>query len=143
MKKKIIAAGLAAAIILTAVFFIYPRSLKHIFTGNAIDVEITLHELFSEQPAKKLSAEEEELLLSAMANTQVRRKLFPKKQFHPLHVYNISIFIRESDGKTRWVTAEYYSDEEGILSFGKGKGQYKFYHNDFIEALLSLMNAEQ
>ena len=142
MKKKIVWMGIAVAIVITLIFFLYPRNLKHIFTKNAENMEISLHETFSGQSAKTLSAEEEETLLSAMASTKVRRKIFPKKVFHSLSVYSVMVFIPENNGEGRWITAEYYPYEE-ILSFGKGKGQYVFYHDDFTEVLLSLMNTEQ
>ena len=142
MKKKIIASGLAAAIAITLIFFLYPRNLKHLFTKNAENVEISLHETFSGQSAKTLSAQEEETLLSAMASTKVRRKIFPKKVFHSLTVYSVMVFIPEQNEEGHWVTAEYYPHED-VLSFGKGKGQYAFYHDDFTEALLSLITAEQ
>ena len=142
MRKKIVWVGIAVAIVITLIFFLYPRNLKHIFTKNIENAEITLYEPFNEQSAKKLSTEEEENLLSAMNSTKVRRKFFPNKVFHSLSVYSVMVFIPENNGEGRWITAEYYPYEE-ILSFGKGKGQYVFYHDDFTEVLLSLMNTEQ
>ena len=40
MKKKIVWVGIAVAIVITLIFFLYPRNLKHIFTKNTENAEI-------------------------------------------------------------------------------------------------------
>ena len=135
MKKKIIVIVLAAAIVLTAVFFLYARSLQTLLTGsrNAKNIEITIGKIFdvSGDPSSiTLTAEDVEDLLDELEDTAVRRVMFPKKTFHSTTV--LSICAMQKDNVVGHMDGYYYPTERIISIDGK---QYAFYGDDFIEEL--------